>query len=76
MIYVFLEDRGGNQIEAPGFVEFSTDAKFDACFFDLRFEQTYINSAERELIGKKVAFLMSLKEEKVEEKKYNFDNSS
>ena len=42
---------------------------------DLRFRQTYINSAERLLITKRVAFLLSLLPEKVEEKKYNFEVS-
>ena len=39
---------------------------------DLRFRQTYINSAERELIAERVAFLLSLLPHKVEEKKYDF----
>lgn len=46
--------------------------RYDAAFVDLRFRQTYINSAERLLIAKRVAFLLSLLPFKVEEKKYEF----
>lgn len=46
--------------------------RYDAAFVDLRFRQTYINSAERGLIANRVAFLLSLLTHKVEEKKYDF----
>ena len=38
----------------------------------MRFRQTFINSAERALIGEMMAFLLSLLPHKIEEKKYDF----
>jgi hypothetical protein len=74
VIFVFLEDRGYNQISAPGYIEFNTTRRYDAAFVELRFRQTFINSAERALIAGRVAFLLSLLPHKVEEKKFDFQD--
>ena len=72
VVHVLLEDRGFNVIQAPGYLEFTTKKRYNAAFVTVRFSQNYINSAERELISKKLAFLMSLNPWKVVESKYTY----
>lgn len=78
VVYILLEDRGFNRIEAPGMLEFKTKGRpespdrYNAAFITLNFLQNYINSAERELISKEIAFLLSLLPFKVVESKYTY----
>ena len=46
--------------------------RYNAAFITLNFLQNYINSAERELISKEIAFLLSLLPFKVQESKYTY----
>ena len=71
-MYVLLYDRGRNEIEAPGYLEFKTLNRYESAFIDMKFLKTYINSVERTNISNTVAFLLSLNSFKVQELKYQF----
>lgn len=72
VVYIFLYDRGQNEIEAAQYLEFKTDDRYEVAFIDLKFLKTYINVVEREKISNTVAYQLSLNNFKVEELKYAF----
>ena len=73
VFYVYLIDRGRNFVEIPAVLEYKTNNKFNSALVEIGFLQSYINQAEKKLVFEYLAFLMSLKKEKIEETKYQFD---
>lgn len=73
ILYVFLEDRGYNEIKNPSYITITTENRYNAANLDIKFLQNYLNSAERELALEYVAFILCLPTDKVIEQEYDFD---
>jgi hypothetical protein len=69
VLHLQLVNRQGT-IDPGKTFNFATNSRYSAADFTLRFKQSYLNSAEKQLAINAVAYVLSLPPIKVQEKKY------